>query len=139
MPISCINRYGQNERHKLTAGGSFQIDELRENLSQLNGVFLQNTSLRSELVPGIFAEYSYSIDEKFIIMTGMRVDYNLFYNQLFWTPRVHLKWMPAKNSSIRISLGKGYRTANVVAENISLLVSNRNFVFFGRACSGRSL
>ncbi len=127
--IMYSNRYGQNERHKLTAGGSFQIDELRENLSQLNGVFLQNTSLRSELVPGIFAEYSYSIDEKFIIMTGMRVDYNLFYNQLFWTPRVHLKWMPAKNSSIRISLGKGYRTANVVAENISLLVSNRNFVF----------
>ena len=62
-------------------------------------------------------------------MSGMRVDYDFFYSQLFWTPRVHLKWMPAKNSSVRMSLGKGYRTANVVAENMSLLVSNRAFVF----------
>jgi len=48
---------------------------------------------------------------------------------LFWTPRVHLKWLPAPNSSIRISAGKGYRTANVLAENLSLMISNRTFNF----------
>jgi outer membrane receptor protein involved in Fe transport len=62
-------------------------------------------------------------------MPGMRVDYNINYSQLFWTPRLHLKWKPFEETSIRVSAGKGYRVSNPIIENLSLLVSNRQFVF----------
>lgn len=131
------NRFGAKERSKLTAGGSFQMDFVNEQLGKhiLQGLHLMDANPyatdihRKELVPGIFAEYSYSIDEKFIVMAGMRLDYNFAYNQLFWTPRLHLKWQAAENTSIRVSAGKGYRISNVLTENQSLLISNREFFF----------
>ena len=126
------NRFGEKERSKLTAGASFQIDHLKDMLEYENlihGMALLPWDSRMEVVPGIFAEYSYSIDEKLVVMPGIRFDYNSLYNQVFWTPRIHVKWMPHKNTSIRLSAGKGYRTSNVIAENTSLLVSNREFVF----------
>lgn len=121
------NRFGKSERHKLTAGGSFQIDHLKENLFYTNQT--TDPTSRLEVVPGIFAEYSYSLEEKLVIMPGIRFDYNSLYNQLFWTPRLHVKWAPYHDASVRFSAGKGYRTPNVIAENSSLLVSNRNFIF----------
>ena len=131
------NRFGAKERSKLTAGGSFQMDFVNEQLGDhmlrtnpldVNPQLIANIQ-RKELVPGIFAEYSYSIDEKFIVMAGMRLDYNFAYNQLFWTPRLHLKWQATENTSIRVSAGKGYRVSNIITENQSLLISNREFVF----------
>ena len=131
------NRFGAKERSKLTAGGSFQMDFVNEQLGYhlLQPSLMDNTPRyaadihRKELVPGIFAEYSYSINEKFIVMAGMRLDYNFAYNQLFWTPRLHLKWQAAENTSLRVSAGKGYRVSNILTENQSLLISNRDFVF----------
>lgn len=123
------NRFGAKERSKITAGASLQIDYLKENFEDLyTNSFLDNFS-RKEVVPGIFAEYSFSLTDKLVVMPGLRFDYNLGYNQLFWTPRLHIKWNVFKQSSIRLSAGKGYRTANVIIENLSLLVSNRTFNF----------
>lgn len=123
------NRLGKKERSKITAGASFQIDQLEDLLQYSAPPILMLPDQRLEVVPGIFAEYSYSIDEKLVIMPGIRFDYNTLYDELFWTPRVHLKWMPFKKTSLRLSAGKGYRTSNVIAENTSLLVSNRQFAF----------
>ncbi len=123
------NRYGKDDRHKLTFGGSFQVDVLNEHLTHITDALFPEKQKREEIVGGVFSEYSYSIDEKFIVMGGLRFDYNSYYNMLFWTPRIHLKWLPASHSSVRLSAGKGYRTANVLAENLSLLISNRTFDF----------
>jgi outer membrane receptor protein involved in Fe transport len=122
-------KFGAKKNHKIGAGGSFQIDQLSENLrNQAIPSYIGTLSKRIEPVPGLFAEYAYSIAEKFIIMPGIRVDYNFNYQQLFWTPRLHLKWQPTEKTSIRISAGKGYRTSNPIIENLSLLVSNRDFL-----------
>lgn len=125
------NRLGEKERSKITAGASFQVDYLEDLLQnmRINTIAALDPTRRMEIVPGIFAEYSYSIDEKLVVMPGIRFDYNSYYNELFWTPRLHVKWMPWSNTSVRLSGGKGYRTANVIAENTSLLVSNRQFIF----------
>lgn len=123
------NKFGATERHKLTAGASFQMDFVKERLAAHSSIFYTDNLNRSELVPGIFAEYSYSIADKLIVMPGFRLDYNVAYNKLFWTPRLHIKWQVSDNSSFRVSAGKGYRVANIFAENQSLLISNRNFVF----------
>ena len=127
------NRLGARERSKITAGGSMQMDFVNEKLgAHLLATNLPNDAAniqRQELVPGVFAEYSYSIENKLVVMGGFRLDYNVAYRKLFWTPRIHLKWQTAENTSFRVSAGKGYRVSNVITENQSLLISNRIFVF----------
>jgi outer membrane receptor for ferrienterochelin and colicin len=127
-------KFGTKKNHTINTGTSFQMDNADENLRNGSNEFIldpvtNHKGQRMEAVPGIFAEYAYSIDEKFIIMPGMRLDYNFYYQQLFWTPRLHVKWKPAPETSIRFSAGKGYRSSNPVIENLSLLASNRQFVF----------
>jgi len=121
-------KFGESKHHTLNAGVSFQIDRVDEQLKDPVKLFGDSyTNKRMEPVPGIFAEYVYSITDKFIIMPGIRLDYNFHYKQLFWTPRLHIKWQPVPETSLRISAGKGYRSSNPIIENLSLLVSNRNF------------
>jgi len=43
----------------------------------------------------------------------------------FATPRLHVRYEPAKGTTIRLSVGSGQRTANIFAENMSVLVSSR--------------
>lgn len=121
------NKYGAAKHHKLTAGGSLQYDHFYESLSYYTAPELTTTVPTKELVPGVFAEYCYIIDPKLVVMVGTRFDYDTRYKQLFWTPRVHLKWQVAKNTFLRASAGKGYRSSYVLAENISLLTSNRHY------------
>jgi len=126
-------KFGAKKNHRVGVGTSFQLDILNEMLTnqQTQVLDLKNIEdARTEAVPGVFAEYAYSIDEKFIIMPGIRLDFN-FINQrgIYWTPRLHVKWQPTHETSIRISAGKGYRTSNPIIENLSLLVSNREFYF----------
>ena len=108
-----------NSNHQLSSGGSFQYDEYREHFIEL-----QND--RKEVVPGIFSQYTYSIPDKFIFMTGLRADHNSLYGLLI-TPRVHFKYDIDDHHTLRGTLGKAYRSANVFTENLSLLASSRNF------------
>lgn len=126
------NKFGKNERHKLTAGASLQYDFFDYRQVSSSGPLMPMVNRMDEWVPGIFAEYCYIIDPKLVVMLGMRLDYNMNYMDmtgLYWTPRLHLKWQATPSLSLRASAGKGYRTAHYMAENMSLLTSNRDFVF----------
>ena len=57
-------------------------------------------------------------------MGGIRADYSSLYG-FFVTPRLHLKYMPTDWMHLRASVGKGFRTPNVLAENNYLLASSR--------------
>ena len=125
LNILYSNKFGKTKRHKLTAGGSVQYDffTCMVHDTPINGTV-------HEAVPGIFGEYSYIIDRKLVVMAGMRLDYNFFYRQLFWTPRLHVKWQATESTALRASAGKGYRSAYPEVENLSLLTSNRSFVLY---------
>ena len=136
------NKFGADERHKLTAGGSLQFDCLNELYEDRADLFYFDRPHHHDLIPGVFAEYAYIIDPKLVVMAGMRLDYNMVRdkshysiwtndNQLFWTPRVHVKWQATKDLSLRASAGKGYRNAHFFAENQSLMLSSRTLHFDG--------
>lgn len=112
-----------NTKHIISMGGSFQYDDYREFL---------NTDLhtRRELVPGIFAQYTYTDPEKFNGIAGLRLDNNSVYGLLI-TPRIHIRYLLDENTSLRASAGKGYRSTNVLAENLGLLASSRTLYFTG--------
>lgn len=108
------------EKHKLSTGASFNFDNYNETL------VLQQQSVfpRKEIVPGIFAEYTFNLNDKLIVLGGIRADYNSEYGA-FVTPRLHLKYNMNEHLHLRAGAGKGYRFPNIWAENNFLLASNR--------------
>ena len=110
-----------SKAHSLSAGLSMNYDGFDENLTQ-NG--LRNRFDRTEVVPGAYAQYTYNLNDKLIVLAGLRADYSSLYD-FFVTPRVHIKYNPFEWLHVRASAGKGYRTANVLAENNFLLSSSR--------------
>lgn len=123
-----------NTQHKFKTGLSFLYDNQNEFLYVREGIEyngLSSNSLsfnRTELVPGAFFEYSYDNLEKFSLIAGMRVDQHNLFGTLF-TPRLHLKYDVTPLTSLRASIGKGTRVANVLSENTGVLASSRRFVF----------
>jgi outer membrane receptor for ferrienterochelin and colicin len=79
---------------------------------------------RRELVPGTFFEYTYTPNDQFGLVAGVRADDNSLYGS-FVTPRINMRYEPVKGTTIRFSAGKGQRTANVFAENNSVFASAR--------------
>jgi outer membrane receptor for ferrienterochelin and colicin len=106
--------------HKYNAGVSYMYDEYREviNATPLN---------RTENVPGVFFQYTYSNERNLTLLAGIRSDFHNIYGT-FFTPRMHIKYKLSESIILRSSAGKGYRTANVIAENSSILASSRALI-----------
>lgn len=121
----------EGEKHQLDMGVSYTHDNYEEYLDDLDVG-------RLEKVPGAFVEYSFKPNvaanegeenrsdffNKFGVVAGVRLDHHNLFGWLF-TPRANLKYNFSEESVIRLSGGRGYRTANVIAENVSMLASNR--------------
>lgn len=107
--------------HALSTGLSMNYDGFDENLRQ-DGV--ENLYGRTEIVPGAYVQYTYNWSDKLTVLAGIRADYSSLYD-FFVTPRLHVKYNPFDWFHIRASAGKGFRTANVLAENNFLLASSR--------------
>ncbi len=107
--------------HTITTGLSYKMDSYNEMLND-------SAFSSAEHVPGAFFEYTWIIPDKFTLLAGIRGDYDNLYG-FFFTPRLHLKYNITKKTVMRASAGRGSRTANVVAENLSLLATARQFHF----------
>jgi outer membrane receptor for ferrienterochelin and colicins len=106
-----------NCENQITTGVSLTYDKYEENLN--DSIFDHK-----EVVPGAFMQYTYSNSSNLSIIVGLRLDNNSNYGLLF-TPRLHTKYNLNENNVIRMSLGKGYRSPNVIAENTSMLATSK--------------
>ena len=103
--------------HKYRTGLSFLHDRYNEDFNTLN-------FRRTENVPGVFFEYTYTPSEHLSLIAGLRADHNSLYG-FFATPRLHIRYEPIKGTTIRLSAGRGQRTANIFAENTGIFASSR--------------
>ena len=103
--------------HKFRTGISFLYDKYNEDFKALN-------FKRNETVPGAFFEYTYTPNDKVTVVAGLRGDHNNLFG-FFATPRLHVRYEPIKGTTLRLSAGRGQRTANIFAENTSVFVSSR--------------
>ncbi|MFN9111775.1 MAG: TonB-dependent receptor plug domain-containing protein, partial [Bacteroidota bacterium] len=84
------------------------------------------TSDRVELVPGTFAEYTYT-GMRFTAVAGTRADYhNLYGFQI--SPRLHAKYTLTEYTDLRFTGGKGWRVPNYIIDNISLLATSAPWI-----------
>ena len=109
--------------HQFRTGASFLYDAYQERLDARHFD-------RREIVPGAFVEYTYTYLTRFTAVAGLRADYHNLFGA-FVTPRLHLRYAATEHTTLRASLGRGQRTASILAENQGLLASARQFVIQG--------
>lgn len=109
-----------NTNHVWKAGVSYVLDDYREG-------FNDSGFVRTEMVPGAFFEYTGHFGEKFSAVAGVRGDLHNKFGFMV-DPRLHLKYDLTKNTILRASGGRGFRTANVFTENSSVFASSRSVV-----------
>ncbi len=106
-----------NTNHSYKAGLSFLYDNYDEKFADLS-------YKREEIVKGGFFEYTYKHLDKLTAVAGTRLDFHNLYGTIF-TPRLHFLYNATENTALRLSVGKGFRTANPFAEYFGNLVSSR--------------
>lgn len=105
-----------NTNHKFRIGASYVYDRFEETLDF--------QYFRAEVVPGAFGEHTWTPTPKLTLIGGLRTDYhNLFGLQI--SPRLHGKFDITEKTQFRFSGGRGFRTANIFADQIGYYVSNR--------------
>jgi outer membrane receptor for ferrienterochelin and colicins len=108
---------GNGDKHGYKLGASLVFDEYRE-------LFNDSAMFRPETAPGVFAEYTGHLTARFSIVAGLRADmHSVAGFQL--TPRVHAKYDLTPKTAVRVSGGKGFRTANIFTENSAIFASSR--------------
>ena len=105
-----------NTNNKYKVGSSFMYDGYNE-------TYLKDIYKRNEIVPGIFAEYTLT-GAKYTLVVGSRVDFHNLAGTQF-TPRLNFKYDFTPKTIVRLSAGRGFRTANIFAENQQYFASNR--------------
>lgn len=113
-----------NTNHKFRTGFSLVYDRYDEDFRLTN-------YRRNEVVPGAFFEYTFTQGTRFNLVAGIRADHNNL-SGFFVTPRLHIRYEPRSGTTIRIGAGRGQRTANIFAENNSVLVSARQVNIIGQ-------
>lgn len=124
-----------NENHKFTVGLSYHYDNIIEGLTDRvvtnykegsGNVVTNAIDLgRIESVGGAYGEYTYTLDDKITAVVGARVDYSSLNGWMF-APRANLKYAFNPNSIFRLNAGRGYRTPNVIADNLGVLSTGRS-------------
>jgi outer membrane cobalamin receptor len=106
-----------NSNHILKYGLSFFGDRYTESLNN----YVLN---RTDLISGVFSEYSYVPNDDFTLTAGFRSDYHNQFG-VKYLPRLNLRYKINDDFIARLSAGKSFRISNPISENLSYLASSR--------------
>lgn len=118
-----FNSIISNTLNKFATGLNFTYDKYDEFVGVPN---INRDFDRIDNSIGAFFEYTYDNTTNFSLVAGARVDN---HNRLgtFITPRLHVRYNPWEKGVLRVSAGRGKRSANIFAENQQLFASSRVF------------
>lgn len=114
-----------NDNHQVSIGGTARMDDFAE-------VYDAVDYSRSENTVGAYGEYTFRWEESeegatlraVTAIVGLRADrHNLGGNQ--FSPRINVKYNPNERSAIRLSAGRGWRSPNLLLDNLNWLPSSR--------------
>ncbi|MDO8368902.1 MAG: TonB-dependent receptor [Saprospiraceae bacterium] len=114
-------------RHDALLGAALRFTKYDDNTpatSSING--LENLPSRVWL-PGIFLQDEIELNDKNILLLGLRYDYNSVHGNIF-TPRISWKWARDAQHILRFTAGSGYRVANIFTEDHAALTGAREIV-----------
>lgn len=80
-------------------------------------------------LPGMFVQDEITLSEANKLLVGVRYDYNSIHGSIL-SPRINYKWSSQdQRNVVRLSVGNGYRVANVFTEDHAALTGAREVVF----------
>jgi outer membrane receptor for ferrienterochelin and colicins len=109
--------------HGIKAGASLVFDDLNQTLlDNIPAGVIQNDLIRTEIVPGVYSEYTYT-GLRTTIVAGGRLDY---HNLFGWqgTPRFNIKYRLNEDMDLRATIGRGFRVQNYAVDHLSLMATN---------------
>lgn len=117
--------------HNLKTGISLRDLNLKEDISFTGnaiGRTYDGLYNREENVLGVFAENTMELfDNTVTWIAGIRADRHNEFGTIL-TPRTLVKFNLTSSTTVRASVGTGWRTVNLFSENINLLVASRDVV-----------
>ncbi len=116
-------------KHSILFGGAYRYTFYDDNTFATLSEDGFNNNPSNLHLPGIFLQDEINLNEWHKLLLGIRYDYNSIHGNVF-SPRANYKWSSEeKNESIRISLGNGFRVANVFTEDHAALTGARSVEF----------
>ena len=109
-----------NRDHRFRTGVSIRLNNFEEQYR------LDNVQ-QTENVGGGFFEYTFNPNARFDLVAGLRADHHNKWGWMY-TPRLHMRYQINPSLTLRASVGKGWRTTHILAENTAAMVSARNLV-----------
>jgi len=116
---------GKKDEQTFRTGVSAVYDLYDESLQNNDSSIVQQYNLE-EIVPGAYFEYNLT-KSKLGIVAGVRADYHSVYGG-FITPRFNMRYNFTEKNALKVSVGRGRRTPNLIMENVGLLATSRNWI-----------
>ncbi len=117
------------EIHNLLFGAAYRYTYYDDNTfatAEVDGVTNNPSSIH---LPGIFVQDEINLNMQNKLLVGTRYDYNSLHGPIF-SPRVNYKWNSKDKSNIlRMTVGNGFRVANVFTEDHAALTGAREVEF----------
>ena len=119
-----------SENRQYSAGVSYLYDDFLEsgtwNASPTETNADDTTWIRTEHVPGVFLETTWTGNPRASVVAGLRVDQHNIWGTIV-TPRLHARWSATEQTSLKLVAGTGFRTPNVLMEELGVWASNRTW------------
>ncbi|MFY0654269.1 MAG: TonB-dependent receptor [Cyclobacteriaceae bacterium] len=115
---------------RLLIGAAYRYTYYDDNTPATASLSAENEPSAIHL-PGLFVQDEIMLTTKSKLLAGLRYDYNSLHGNIL-SPRLNYKWHSADEKNIiRLSMGNGYRVANVFTEDHAALTGAREVVFEG--------
>lgn len=118
-------------RHNLLLGGSYRYTWYDDNTPVTAG-FADDAGVNQPSrihLPGAFVQDEIRLSPQNLLLLGLRYDYNSLHGNIL-TPRLNYKWNSRNMLDVvRVSIGNGYRVANVFTEDHAALSGAREVIF----------
>ncbi|SKC87000.1 TonB-dependent receptor [Ohtaekwangia koreensis] len=115
-------------RHDLLLGAAYRYTFYDDNTPATASIEGNNKASGTHL-PGLFVQDEIMINADNKLLLGIRYDYNSLHGNIV-SPRANYKWSsPNKKNVVRLSVGNGYRVANVFTEDHAALTGARQVIF----------
>ena len=115
--------------HDLLSGLAYRYTYYDDNTPATSGATENEPSVTH--LPGLFVQDEIKLNEQNKLLLGARYDYNSIHGNIF-SPRINYKWSSIdKKNILRLSVGNGYRVANVFTEDHAALTGARTVEFEG--------
>ncbi len=113
--------------HDVLLGVAYRYTYYDDN-TPATGTTLNNQPSVTHL-PGVFAQDEITLAPRNKLLVGVRYDHNSLHGNIF-SPRLNYKWNSKDSRDvIRISVGNGFRVANVFTEDHAALTGTRTLEF----------